>query len=431
MYASVALALCAPPLDVHAAAIDTTYGDDGIAQLGFMGEASQAFGIVASNSGELTMAGIGQFDGILRCTVSRLTADGQLALEFGSDGTYISDLEANEDFNGCGALVVDSKGDLFTVGFTYTDGEQTRSIMVLGLTPGGQLLETFGNQGKVVINVPMTTDDGAGSITIDDKGNLYLAGSVRREDNQFDALVIKLDSTGGLVPAFGEGGIALVNWGGPWDSAVAIALDRSERPVLVGATNYGAPSDFVASRLTTDGEVDETFGIDGMTTVDIDTYDDANAMTLDDEDNIYTLVMATTDAPRRDAAIVKLNASGSVATEFGENGVARFAWGRWGLPGGITFGPQGHLYFSGQYWPAELGQSAIVEAIDPADGTLVTTFGDNGVFLHSFDPMFTPYAHTFDSQGRLYLGGGSSLHFAATRILGVMPEAIFANGFEP
>lgn len=427
----VAFAFSSLTLEVSATAIDTTYGDGGFVQLDFYGDASRSFGVVEGNGGELVMAGTSLLDTIPRCAVSKLTADGEPSLDFGVGGTFVSDLGTGEELDSCGAFVVDPEGNLFTVGVTYLFGKAFGSIMVVGLTPTGQLLETFGHHGKVFIDVPATSEHYASALTRDDDGNLYLAGSGRRLNGQFDALVIKLDSTGDLVSSFGERGFAMVDWGGHWDAAVAIALDRFERLVVVGTTDYGAPSDFVASRFTTDGEVDETFGTGGMTTVDIDTYDDTTAMTLDDEDNLYTLVMATRDAPTRDAAVVKLNASGSVAIEFGENGVARSAWGRWAAPGGITFGPKGNLYISGQYWPAELGQSSIVEAIDPTDGTLVTTFGDNGVFLHSFDPMFTPYAHTFDSQGRLYLGGGSSLHFAATRILLATSEAIFANGFEP
>lgn len=429
-YATAALALSTPILEVRATEIDTTYGDEGFVQLGFFGDASISFGVIGGSGGELVMASVGSFDNIQRCTVAKLTVDGQLALEFGENGMYVSDLEANEDFNGCGAMVVDAQGNFYTVGYTYRDGVQWNVIMVVALTPTGQLLETFGNHGKVIIDLPTTTEDGAYALAIDDEGNLYLAGSVKQANEQYDALVIKLDSTGEFEPSFGEGGVTFLDWGGPWDTAVAISLDRFERPVVVGTTNYGAPSDLVATRLTALGDVDETFGTGGTTTVDINTYDDTTAMTLDGEDNIYTLVVSSTDAPGRDAVIVKLDASGSVATEFGENGVVRSALGRWGLSGGIAFGPDNNLYTSGQYWEPPVPQATMVQAIDPVDGTLVATFGNDGAFLHSFDPQFMPYAQFFDSRGRLYLAGGTSTHFAATRILSSALDTIFIDGFE-
>lgn len=418
-------------LRATATEIDPGYGNDGFVQLELAGDTgSQAYGGALSIDGDLLVAGISHVDSVSRCTIAKFTSNGDLALDFGENGVFLSDLGDTERLDACGGLAVDDHGDLFSVGVTYIEGKPSSAILIVGLTPDGQLLETFGDHGKVVIDLPGTSGDTASALAIDGEGNLYVAGSFDTlSDAGFDALVIKLDPTGQLVSSFADGGVAIIDFGGAWDAAIEIALDYAGRPVIAGTTNFGAPSDFVAARLTANGNSDGTFGTDGITTVDIDTYDTPYAMTLDANGNVYALVMATADAPGRDVAVVKLDVSGQPVAGFGENGIVHFDWGLDSLAGAIGFGPDANLYVSGDFTTTT--QATIIASIDPVEGSPVTGFGDNGVFLHAFQPAFTPVAQCFDSEGRLYLAGSTSIHFAATRILLASPDAIFASGFDP
>jgi uncharacterized delta-60 repeat protein len=133
---------------------------------------------------------------------------------------------------------------------------------------------------------------------------------------------MRFTSAGVLDTTFGNDGYA------PWPFAdlanahAALQLSAASNGDILIAGSYNG--EFVVVRYTADGQIDTTFGNDGMAVVSVGTNSSAQAMGIDSSGNIILVGyanMGTATNSNNDYAVVKLNANGSVDDSFGNNGI--------------------------------------------------------------------------------------------------------------
>ena len=126
--------------------------------------------------------------------------------------------------------------------------------------PGGDLDPSFGANGKLVLDLGSNFSS-LRDLVIDPQQRLLLAG-----ENPHLAVVRVLPDGEGLDPTFGTNGIA--NASPQADSvASAIALQSDGRILVAGSSNEPPPLtslDLVVARFTAGGQLDPTFGVDGV-----------------------------------------------------------------------------------------------------------------------------------------------------------------------
>ncbi len=116
-------------------------------------------------------------------------------------------------------------------------------------------------------------------------------------------------STGDLDPAYGTNGVAKVALpNGPW-TVQDVAMDSTNRMLIVGAAN----NDFIVVRLLPTGQVDTSFGTAGVFQYDrASRSDGANAVAVDSANNVY--VAGGTRTPltlQPDLTVLKLTPNGT------------------------------------------------------------------------------------------------------------------------
>ena len=145
---------------------------------------------------------------------------------------------------------------------------------------------------------------------------------------------------GDLDPSFGSGGFALINWT-PGDAAAnSVAVDRQGRIVIAGhARPYdtnGGGGDLLLLRLTPTGLVDTTFASDGngFRLVDfglagIGGASDsiANDLAIQNDGHIVAAGCAYFNSIDSHFAAIRVDASGVLDPDFGDNGTAHFGDG--------------------------------------------------------------------------------------------------------
>src|SRR5512143_843693 len=86
-----------------------------------------------------------------------------------------------------------------------------------------------------------------------------------------DFIIARYFADGQIDPSFGINGVTRVDFSGKIDFANAVALTSAGKLLIVGTTRDSSPlsqTDFAIARLNPDGSPDNTFGIDGKVTVD-------------------------------------------------------------------------------------------------------------------------------------------------------------------
>jgi len=128
---------------------------------------------------------------------------------------------------------------------------------------------------------------------------------------------------GALDPTFGDGGKVLLSLSSGQDRLHAVELDAEERIVAAGYVSSSITGkDMACVRFLSDGTLDSSFGVDGVAAFDLQLgSDDIAYDLLIQNDGKIVLAGSSDDGADRNAALIRLNADGSLDDAFGLNGV--------------------------------------------------------------------------------------------------------------
>jgi uncharacterized delta-60 repeat protein len=299
-------------------ALDTTWGNratkDGRAIIDIASNNDQAVQMIL-DSGNLYVGGYGA--GSITSNdfaVVRLNASGVLDTTWGTGGKAIVDISNSTTDNA--AQMILKSGNLYVGGNTST---RVSDFAVVRLNSSGALDTTWGTRtpkdGKAIIDISGSADSFVQMI--EDSGTLYIGGTGNDSINNKFA-VVRLDSSGVLDTTWGTGGKAFVgvNKGGNPDTFVQMILD-SGNIYAAGYSGSGTSEDVVALKLKSDGTLDTTWGTGGKTIVNIQGDSDQAVNMILDSGNLYIAGDSFKTGATMDFAIIKLDAKGKLANDFG------------------------------------------------------------------------------------------------------------------
>jgi uncharacterized delta-60 repeat protein len=327
---------------------DRAFGDGGRQVLVQPG-ADRAGAVALAPDGAIVVAGDGGPDTAL--IVTRLLADGTPDASFGDGGTRRVDLGGVETGD---AVAVAPDGSVVVAGATTMGG----NAVVLRLTPSGAPDPSFGPGGVRVFDFGGA--DAAHAVAIQPDGRIVVAGTGAAGRA---ILVTRLFPDGTPDPSFDGDGTAGIDLAPGEDVAFAIAVQPDGRIVTAGAT--GSPSNAVFVRMARTGAIDRTFGLAGVRVVDAGGADVVRALALRPDGRI---VAAGVGGPRREAAVWRLDADGSLDGSFGRRGAAGFAAGdRTSSADAVALQPNGKVVVAGA-----IGRDMLVGRFQPGGATDLT-----------------------------------------------------------
>jgi uncharacterized delta-60 repeat protein len=305
---------------------------------------------------------------------------------------------------------------------TLRQGQKTRALMALIVgtlaalimsappafaAAAGSLDTSFGHEGYVT--VALGSSVGAAAVVVQPDGKIVTAGE---GDLGAGNVIVstRMTADGQLDPTYGIGGIVTVdiNGGAGVDSGAGLALQADGKIVIAGGGRHGTygPITFAAVRLTTSGALDQSFGINGVRTVPIGTSSIAiaNAVVIQPDGKIALAGTALSD--HNQFAAVRLTADGALDTSFGTAGITTLspAGGAWGM----ARQSDGKLILAGQADydnPQVSGAQQFMAARLNADGTLDTTYGSGGIVNVPIGGTALGYGIVLQSDGKALLAG--------------------------
>ena len=390
--------------------LDTTFGpqNNGIVFIGTNWQGNG--GLLIDDQGRIVSSGSttgGDF------AVARLLSNGILDDTFADNGKTTIDFGL--EGNGKAGVVRDCQGRLIVAG---CQEEGQNKYVVTRLLENGSLDPSFGT-GGIVIGADGNIANISG-IKLTSTGKIVLFGSLAIEN----LIVIQLNSDGSLDSSFGNNGTTEVDFGGTEFTLSDFAIDGQGRIVIVGQTNVGGQN-FAVARLNPNGSLDQTFGTNGTTIIDFGGDAATGDITITRAGKIIIL---GTEENNCDMIIFQLNDNGSLDTDFGNNGFTIVD-----LPGsssesgngGIILDSWGKIYAFGTF----NGLDFLIARLEK-DGTLDTTFGNNGTKLVPLSPTVLGRGGiTIDAQGRIVLLGTSQnpAQFTVVRLCGdTLPAFVVA-----
>jgi uncharacterized delta-60 repeat protein len=263
------------------------------------------------------------------------------------------------------------------------------STSVRRFLPNGSPDASFGSGGLATVNFGGGGTAIVNSITLQPDGKILVTGSLKRTAVDDDIAVTRLMADGTLDASFGSSGTAFVVNADNFEQGVK-ALVQADGRIVVASTWDVPPAgqrsfvDFAVVRLGADGVVDNTFGTNGRTVVDIAGRTDlVKAAALQADGRIVVVGrVAASGSANPDLGVVRFHADGTLDTAFASNGILRRdVTGRleWDEPEDVAVQADGRIVVAMQArFDSAVPYPFSLVRFEP-QGSLDTTFGTDGV----------------------------------------------------
>ena len=277
-------------------------------------------------------------------------------------------------------VAVQPDGNLVVAGKADNPKTNNMDFAVLRFHQDGSLDPTFGWNGIVLIDFVGAHDE-AMSVAIQPDGKIVLAGLAGRTNGTSDFGLARLNTNGSRDTSFGWNGIVMTDFFGGKDQALGLVLLPGGKMVAGGyATRTSTGSDLALARYNTNGSIDRTFGIGGLSIADYWGKTDAMyKLALQPDGKLVGNGMATRPDGTTDFAVARFNADGAPDNTFGWGGrVATDFFGQSDLGLSLLLMPDGKIIAGGLAFNPATNSQDLALAKYNANGSIDTSFASSG-----------------------------------------------------
>lgn len=388
---------------------DTTFGANGVAVAEFGHPNTFLYDLTVQMDGKIVAVGE-VFNGAnYDVAIARFDRDGRLDKSFGANGRVVTAWGPGSDH--AAAVAIQTDGRIVVAGSAAN--QFWIDFALARYYPDGSLDETFGGDGVV------TTATGSfystiRALAIQFDGKIIVAGEAFGDDR--DIAVARYNQDGSLDQGFGNNGVRLIAINPKHSDNVAdVAIQNDGKIVVSGmgtdlfSRSMLVAASFVVFRLNQRGNLDPSFGQDGIVTTSVGAeYESAGQLTIQTDGRI--LVGGEFGAGGANGLLVRYDLNGSLDNSFDLDGVRTFLDGK---TGGHVVQPDGRVILTRSYgtFPNTFGGLTRINT----NGEIDVTFGDQGTALGYSGAL------ALQTDGKILLGSTQNGNFRIYRLQGDSP----------
>jgi len=253
----------------------------------------------------------------------------------------------------------------------------------------GTLDTTFGVDGKAIIQIGTQKRDHVRALRIQPDDKIIIAGITSKDTNSHIAL-IRLSPNGVLDSTLGINGVTILALEGRSNNGTSIAIQQDGKIFLAGYTS-SPNTDALVCRFTPDGKPDSSFGIFGKVVTDIPWLSNgANAIAIQRDGKVITggfVGFAHEGVAVYDFSLIRFYENGILDSTFNMDGIVRTSISQWvDQLYGLAIQPDGKIVAAGHTNSGDPNHHNFdfVVARYNEDGSLDTDFGTNGLAMTPF-----------------------------------------------
>jgi uncharacterized delta-60 repeat protein len=264
--------------------LDSTFGKNGTVITDFSGmfdtRQDVINSIVIQPDGKIICIGYstGAFTGF---ALARYNSNGNLDSSFGTNGKALTDFLGNNGDAKAYSASLQKDGKIIVSGTVQSPTLSDDDFALARYNHNGTIDLTFGVKGKTKIDF-RSLDDVGFAVGLQSDGKIITAGITSPNNNGLTGIAVaRCDSSGILDPTFGDNGKVITALG---LSSVgsAIIIQPDDKILVAGFSNSynNSLEDFGLIRYKVGGSLDSTFGINGKMITDFGAHEEASAITL-------------------------------------------------------------------------------------------------------------------------------------------------------
>ena len=238
--------------------LDEEFGTDGIVHLSFGSISNCLWTMAIQPDGKIIAAG----DSWPNTVLARFTPDGVLDSSFGESGKVFSNF--GFDTNTINAIALQPDGKIVAAATSGTSFSNHAEVVVIRYQENGSFDDTFNGNGYVIIETGFSTAFG-NAIAVQPDGKIVVVARVNNSNVNFKVMVARFYTDGQLDISFGIEGVQLVSFGDGPSIASSMVLQPDGKIIVAGNLKKTPPpfGDFALARLNENGALDHTFGNQG------------------------------------------------------------------------------------------------------------------------------------------------------------------------
>lgn len=238
---------------------------------------------------------------------------GTLDNTFGVGGIAFSPFVAM--FSYAHAIALQPDGKILATGHIYMNGHFR--IFVVRYNSDGSFDPSFPD----VVTSINSASEYARAIAVQDDGKIVVAGHLDGTNSAF--LVIRLTSSGAYDNTFGTAGIVTSDFGASSINETNSMVIQPDGKILIAGWTSSGDKDIALLRFNSDGSADNTFGVDGKVSTDLNNaIQEAHEVALQPDGKIIVAGFTFSPLSANDVVVLRYNSNGSLDLSFGTNGVA-------------------------------------------------------------------------------------------------------------
>ena len=304
------------------------------------------------------------------------------------------------------SLEVNQDCDIYVTGTTSKMHDPT-DYLFLKFKPDGRLDNSFSDNGHMMFDIDAGIDEG-NQVLLTNDNKIIIGGrsnhGVDLGTVLFDYSLAKFNVNGVLDKSFGGEGKVITDFGYRDDAINKLIPNDEKTFYAIGRASNGTDDDFAVARYDYDGNLDYSFNNIGRVWIDFGMSDDvAYTAEKTDEGDIIIGGSSNSGATPK-VAFAKIKSDGSLDTSFGDNGLK--VW---------KFSPPGLIYdldINGN----DVYASGFIDNLETFN-ILVTKFNLEGIIDKNFGKNGTKIFSEFDSDSistSIYIINSNQILLAGT-----------------
>jgi len=246
-------------------------------------------------------------------------------------------------------------------------------IHTIAFSQDGMFDVTFNDNGKQFLSLPDKHIFGWHVLVLDD--DRILVGGHARQGNIYDFILAAYMPDGTLDTLFADNGMLIIPHGTNGNSHLWGMLQQADGKILLSAAVDNIDK---LIRLNTDGKIDPTFGINGMLNAN------PGSRQIAQQNNHILLSGSFFDGTVRYYNFSRYNTDGSYDITFGNNGIVQLNPTVYNinLIFAVKIQSDSKILVAGTSYNSGVDRKPVLVRLN-VDGSLDTSFGNNGVIVES------------------------------------------------
>jgi uncharacterized delta-60 repeat protein len=250
-------------------------------------------------------------------------------------------------------------------------------------------------------------------------GKIIAVGYIGNVENEGPKIALaRYNQNGTLDSTFGPccAGYVVTQVGSSADSrATGVAILPDGKIVIAGHYRIGNQRNFVLVRYDSNGAKDLSFGVQGIVTTPLGTQSDARAETLAIQSDGKIIAAGSCQNATKDMVLVRYDANGTVDTTFGDNGVVITPNAGDDLIKKVKIQADGKIVAVGQIASPPTNYGDFILTRYESNGSLDNSFGTGGKVITDINGRDNAYDFVIQTDGKYVVAGEVNSNFALAR----------------